>query len=276
MRFVHLSDLHLGYRQYQRQTPSGINQREADVAAAFRKAIDKTIELQPDLVLIGGDIFHTVRPTNPALLHAYMQFSRLREMLPDCEIIMIAGNHDRPRTSETVSILGLFRSLNIRVVVDDAERIPLRGGEVSVLAVPFGLRPRPRLDPDPNARHNILFIHDEVEGVVRKYGTIAERAVGDLTIEELGPQRWSYVALGHYHVYHSVAPNAYYSGSLDYTSSNVWGEADEEIEKRIGGKGFVEHDVETGAHTFHSIAPTRRVINLPELSAAGLTADELA
>jgi DNA repair protein SbcD/Mre11 len=100
--------------------------------------------------------------------------------------------------------------------------------------------------------------------------------VGDLTIEELGPQRWSYVALGHYHVYHSVAPNAYYSGSLDYTSSNVWGEADEEIQKRIDGKGFVEHDVETGVHKFHPIELTRRVINLPELSAVGLTADELA
>ena len=33
MRLVHLSDLHLGYRQYQRLTPGGINQREADVAA---------------------------------------------------------------------------------------------------------------------------------------------------------------------------------------------------------------------------------------------------
>ena len=84
------------------------------------------------------------------------------------------------------------------------------------------------------------------------------------------------MALGHYHVYHSVAPNAYYSGSLEYTSSNVWGEADEEIEKRIEGKGFIEHDLETGKHTFHPIKPARHVINLPELSAVGLTADELA
>jgi hypothetical protein len=32
LRLVHLADLHLGYRQYQRLTPRGINQREADVA----------------------------------------------------------------------------------------------------------------------------------------------------------------------------------------------------------------------------------------------------
>jgi len=276
MKFVHLSDLHLGYRQYQRQTSSGINQREADVASAFRKAIKMTIDLQPDIVLIGGDIFHNVRPTNPAILHAFIEFSRLVEMLPDCDIIMIAGNHDLPRTSETGFILPLFKSLGIQVVTNKATRIPLGGGDVSVLAIPYGIRPRPSYDPDPSFRHNILFTHDEVEGVVRKFGTLAERAVGDLTLQELKPERWSYVALGHYHVYHSVAPNAYYSGSLEYTSSNVWGEADEEIEKRIEGKGFIEHDLETGKHTFHPIKPARHVINLPELSAVGLTADELA
>ena len=37
MRLIHISDLHLGFRRYQRLTPTGINQREADVAAAQRK-----------------------------------------------------------------------------------------------------------------------------------------------------------------------------------------------------------------------------------------------
>ena len=43
MRLVHLADLHLGYRQYQRLTPQGINQREADVATAFKRAVDKVV-----------------------------------------------------------------------------------------------------------------------------------------------------------------------------------------------------------------------------------------
>jgi exonuclease SbcD len=275
MRLVHLSDLHLGFRQYQWRTPSGINQRETDIANAFRKAIDKTIELQPDLVLIGGDVFHDVRPTNPAILHAYKQFSRLVEMLPDSIIVMVAGNHDTPRTSETGCILGLFSSLGIRVVVGDAQRLSFPEWELSVLAIPDGVRPRPRLDPDPKVRYNILLIHDEVEGVIRKFGTIAERPAGDLTLAELGPERWSYVALGHYHVYHEVAPNAYYSGSLEYTSTNVWREVDEQIKNGIPGKGFIEHDLDTGAHRFHPVSLARRVIDLPELSGGGLTAADL-
>ena len=43
MRLAHLADPHLGVRQYHRQTPSGINQREADVARAFRLAVDGVI-----------------------------------------------------------------------------------------------------------------------------------------------------------------------------------------------------------------------------------------
>ena len=43
MKVIHFADIHLGYRQYQRQTPAGINQREADIAIAFRKTIDRTM-----------------------------------------------------------------------------------------------------------------------------------------------------------------------------------------------------------------------------------------
>ena len=89
MRLAHLSDLHLGYRQYQRQTPAGINQREADVAAAFARAIDRLIAIRSDVIVFGGDIFHTVRPTNPAILHAFAQFSRLRAALPDTPVVMV-------------------------------------------------------------------------------------------------------------------------------------------------------------------------------------------
>ncbi len=111
MKLVHLSDLHLGFRQYQRQTDRGLNQREADVAKAFQKAIDKIVEIKPDVILVGGDVFHAVRPTNPAILHAYSQFARLVEALPDAIIVMVAGNHDTPRTTETGWILRLFSSL---------------------------------------------------------------------------------------------------------------------------------------------------------------------
>ena len=71
--------------------------------------------------------------------------------------------------------------------------------------------------------------------------------VGDLPADD-----WSYVALGHYHVYRQVAPRAWYSGSIDYTSSNPWGELREERDQRVPGKGFIEHDLVTGASSVPS------------------------
>lgn len=276
MRIVHLSDIHLGFRQYQRQTSAGLNQREADVARTLHRVVDKVIEINPNIVLIAGDVFHTVRPTNPAILHAFSQFQRLVQRLPEAQVVIVAGNHDTPRTTETGCILRLFVPLGIRVVEAEPERIPLFNGEVSVLAVPdLPTGARPSLTPDTSAKYNILLIHGEVEGILPKYAVSADRIPMTISEEELGAHRWDYVALGHYHVYRSVAPNAFYSGSLDYTSSNPWGELLEEADTGIEGKGFIEHDLATRTHRFHHIAPDRRWIDLPAISGSGLSAADL-
>ena len=276
MRLVHLSDLHLGFRQYQRQTPAGINQREADVASAFARAVDRTIELQPDAVVIAGDVFHTVRPTNPAILHAFSQFSRLKAALPTTPVVVVAGNHDTPRSTETGCILRLFRPLGVDVVDGEPQRLSYPELGLSVLAVPdVPGGPRIKLEPDPAARHNVLLLHGEVEGMLPAHAATVDRAGVEITREELGLPSWSYVALGHYHVHREIAPNAYYSGSVEYTSANAWGELVEERVASLPGKGLVEHDLETGRHTFHHLPPSRRLVDLPPLVARGMTAADL-
>ena len=271
MRLVHLADIHLGFRQYQRQTPTGINQREADVATSLRRVIDKVIELRPDLVLIAGDVFHTVRPTNPAILHAFLEFRRLVGMLPDSRVVMIAGNHDTPRTAETGCILGLFKSLGIDVVYGDARRVAIDEHDLSILAVPDMPGVKPLLEPDPLVKYNILLLHGEIEGVLPKYGRELDRSPMEISRKDLAAEKWDYVALGHYHVYRSVAPNAFYSGSLDYTSTNPWGELAEERELGIGGKGIIEYDLTNKTLRFHSLPPTRPWVDLAPLSGAGLS-----
>lgn len=276
MRLVHLSDLHLGYRQYQRLTPGGVNQREADVAATFRTAIDRVIALDPDVIVFAGDIFHTVRPTNQAILHAFMQFGRLVHARPDAIIVLVAGNHDTPRSAETGGILPLFAQLGLHVVDREPRRLSFPDRGLSVLAVPDvpGIA-RPSLTPDPEARYNVLLLHGEVQGVLPAAAATGDRASVAISPEELSAARWDYVALGHYHVYREVAPNAYYSGSIEYTSANPWGELYEERIAGIDGKGFVERDLATGGHTFHALPPARPLIDLPPVSARGLSAAEV-
>jgi exonuclease SbcD len=276
MRLVHLSDLHLGYRQYQRLTPGGVNQREADVAATFRASIDRAIALSPDLIVVAGDVFHTVRPTNQAILHAFIQFARLRQAVPDADIVLVAGNHDTPRSTETGGILQLFSQLGLHVIDRAASRISLRGGELSVLGVPDvpGVQ-RPELKPDATARFNVMVVHGEVQGMLPASMANADRAALEISHEELGASRWDYVALGHYHVYREVAPNAFYSGSIDYTSANTWGELYEERLAGLTGKGIIERDLVSGAHTFHPLPAARALIDLQAINARDMTVADL-
>lgn len=274
MRLVHLADIHLGFRQYQRQTPLGINQREADVAISLRRVIDKVVELRPDLVLVAGDVFHTVRPPNPAILHAYLEFTRLVRMLPDARVVMIAGNHDTPLTAETSSILKLFTSLGITVVEREAKRIPVEEHDLSILAVP-DIPNVPELLPDTTAKYNVLVFHGEIEGVIPRYSERLDRAPVKISRRDLHAESWDYVALGHYHVYTKVERNAFYSGSLDYTSTNPWGEIAEERLSGHGGKGIIEYDLVTKTHTFHAVPPLRQWNDLDPLHGGGMSAAAL-
>lgn len=276
MRVVHLADLHLGFRQYQRLTPSGINQREADVTATLHRAIDQVIACAPDLIVVAGDVFHTVRPSNTAILEAFRAIGRLREQLPDTTIIMVAGNHDAPRTAETRCILQLFRELGVLVADTRAEVFEVPAHDAVVLAVPDvpGLE-RPPLVPPRAATHRVLLLHGEVAGMLPLHAAATDRATVEIPVEALHADQWSYIALGHYHVHREVAPRAWYSGSIDYTSSNPWGELHEEREQRVPGKGFVEHDCATGTHRFHAVATSRPLLDLPALDADGLSPQQL-
>jgi exonuclease SbcD len=277
LRLVHLSDLHLGFRQYQRLTPRGINQREADVAHSFKIALDKVIELAPDVVLVGGDVFHQVRPTNTAIVYAYQQFARLRATLPNAEIVMIAGNHDTPRSTDTGSILRLFVLLGVHVIDAEPQALDFPHLDLSILGVAHNQYPRPQLKPSSARRFNVLLLHGPVEGEYGGFGGPPAMVAEEIPEEDLHVTEWDYVALGHYHVYKSPTrrPNAFYSGATDYTSSNVWGEKAEEKELGLDGKGIIERDLATGKHVFHPLAASREFVDLRPISARGMTTEEL-
>jgi DNA repair exonuclease SbcCD nuclease subunit len=275
VRLVHLADLHLGFRQYHRLTPNGINQREADVANAFRHAVDRVIALRPDVVVIAGDVFHTVRPMNPAIIHAFQQFSRLKQALPNAEMVMVAGNHDRPRSAETGCILRLFAPLGYHVADETAQRFSFPEKDLSILAVPDLTGALPPLTPEPGFKHNVLVLHGEVEGMLPEHMARVDRAVMEIPQALIGPAQWSYVALGHYHVHREIAPNQFYSGSIEYTSANPWGELVEEREAGLVGKGFIEYDLDAKAARFQPLEAQRPLVNLAAVTAKGMSAAEL-
>jgi exonuclease SbcD len=270
MLIAHLADLHLGYRAYHRLAPGGINVRERDVAQAFRAAVDRLIQLEPQLIIVAGDVFHTVRPSNAAIADAFRQFARLSAALPNTYTVMIAGDHDTPRAVETGNILRLFTEIPRVVVVDQAARmVALPQISAAVFCVPHpAVVDNYDYAPDPNADVNVLTLH----------GSFSEEELIKLhdygghyfDVAALHPERWDYVALGHYHKCTELAPNMFYAGALERVSNNIWAEAEADHEK-----GFLTFETHSRTSRFHKIE-TRPVVDLPRIFDANqLSADQL-
>ena len=283
MKLAHLADLHLGFRQFDRQTSKGANQREVDVAEAFRRAVDDILEQKPDLIVIAGDLFHSVRPTNAAILYCFRQLHRVRTGLPNAPIVVIAGEHDTPRSTETGSILRLYEALGVEIAVEEARRVVLPKLDCAVLAVPqqaLAKADRPALRPEPGGPTlNVLVTHGVYGGLGEERGTM-EYGGAQLTRDLLAPEKWDYIALGHYHTAQSVATNAWYSGSLEYLPPNPWGQIQDDADaakgkKRRAGKGYLLVELPGARVTFRPIEPARRHLDLPFIQGAGLNAKEL-
>jgi exonuclease SbcD len=294
VRLAHLADVHLGFRQYHRQTAHGINQREADVAQAFRHVVQDVIAAAPDLVLIAGDLFHSVRPSNAAILHAFNQLRRLRDGLPQAPIVIIGGNHDTPRSVETGTILKLFEAIDgVTTVPQEPRYLSLERLDLSLFCVPYAatVGRRPAFVPQGGAKHNVMLLHGRLAGLLPGDEWWYEHGGAPIEAQELAPDRWSYVALGHYHVAHRVRENTWYAGALEYVSPNPWGELkDEEREQRMGQKGWLlvdlgdpptkaSHDRATRDGrtrvVFRPVPLARRVIDLEPIEGAAATPQEL-
>lgn len=278
MRIAHLADPHLGFRRYHRLTDRGHNQREVDVAQAFARAIDGVIAEAPDAVIVAGDLFESVRPTNSAILQAFRQFARLRAALPKVPVILIAGNHDTPRSTDTVSIFGLFHDLGLYVAHRDPQRFAFRELDLSVLAVPHHALftvPRPAMEPAGPEKHQVLVLHGETPGLFGEHRTIEEPGGAHLSDTDIAGGAWNYVALGHYHVQHKVRDGVWYAGSLDYVSTDPWGELRVERDEKIDGKGWLLVDLAKATVERRPIEPSRKVLDLKWLDATDLSANEL-
>src|SRR6266702_4586780 len=60
-RIVAISDAHLGRTHYQSVNERGLNQREADFAESWHRAVAAALDLDPDAVLVLGDLFDAPR-----------------------------------------------------------------------------------------------------------------------------------------------------------------------------------------------------------------------
>jgi DNA repair exonuclease SbcCD nuclease subunit len=267
LRIVHFSDTHLGYYNYSKlDLAEGVNQREADFYKAFRQAVDKAIELEPDMVIHAGDLFHVIRPQNRAIHFAMNELIRLSEA--GIETVLISGNHETPRLKETGSIFGIFEHLAHIHPIYRPGIGRLTIGEATVQAIPHSVEPSisslvAQASPVKETRYNVLVLHagvDDPKGTYRTADELSEQTVPGRAISD----EFDYVALGHYHKHEKIRARVVYSGSTERLSFN-------EVDQK---KGVVEVDLASGSVEFHEIN-VREMLDLGPIDAAGMASSEL-
>jgi len=271
MKIIHIADLHLGYKAYNKLSTEGLNIREKDVIKTFKEVLDKVSELKPDIVIMAGDIFHKPRPSNSTiyltikLLHNFRKTSK-------APLILISGNHEASKSLESGSILKILETTIDKVKVVDGiiEQVVFEELQTSVLCIPYntlGEINKTDLSPDKNYKYNILSMHCSYDSV--KCPELSKYSHEELIdSQKINGFKWNYVALGHYHQYTELEQNIYYSGSIERTSSNIWQEA------KVP-KGFIESNLETGETKFHKLETPRKVYDIKKINAENLTAEEI-
>lgn len=293
MRIAALSDLHLGFRAFQ-ATHAGRNAREVDVEQAWENAVTQVIAARPDLVTIAGDVFHHPRVSDFAKRAFLAGLARILEETA-AYVVVLQGNHDAGRTAEVLTPIALAQVVDQdsgRKDVSGARRLYLvtepqrirfvvgpewtpskdRTELVSVACFPFttGKQATYELAPEPKTDVNILLMHAAVKGDHIPWFYGGDRAL-DIKKEA---HRWDAIILGDYHEFTRLHPEhlAFYSGSLERTSSNIWQEE--------APKGWVL--VDTKARTLEFVeVPTRGmasldVSDLPDVPTAEVVNDLLA
>ncbi len=208
--FLHLADLHLGFRQY------GQPERFNDFGRSFQYAVDYALQQPVRLVLISGDLFHKSAIDPPTLLQAFDALQQLRGA--GIAVAAVTGNHDRARYRDRHSWLGLLSELGQLSLLAPAFEpegvvlVPFDAGigayldidQVRVYGLPYlGASMPAVLDEMPSAlarvpaegiQYTILMAHMGLEGELPGVPGGIPQAVVD-------PLRGSvdYLALGHWH-----------------------------------------------------------------------------
>jgi hypothetical protein len=257
MKAIITSDWHLSKDQFA-ATEGGRNRRQMDIEAAAARAVDVIVDVQPDLVLIGGDTFDSVRPSMHAIRCWQQCVRRIIRETP-AEVVVVLGNHEAGRSTQTLSPVVVVQGEPRVHLATEPKRIRIRlrdGTLASIACFPFLALAREEtyaLEPDPEAEYNVLLMHAAVKSSAEP-GSLPYFYQGPTSIDvSREADRFDVIALGDYHTYTELVPGrcVVYPGSIERTSSDIWHEPEP--------KGLVVY--EDGAHRFVEIE-TRPVLDV--------------
>lgn len=234
MRFIHISDLHLGKRIHE-------NSLIEDQQAILNKILEITDEEKPTAILIAGDVYDKSVPSAEAV-QLFDGF--LVELLKrGLQVFVISGNHDSPERIAFGSRIMDASGIHLSPVYDGkVKSVTLfdEHGEIDVYMLPF-IKPAhvrrfygeeeiesytdalrvavEKLNIDESKR-NILITHQFVTGATRSESEDSVGGVDNVDLKVF--EAFDYVALGHLHKAQNCSPKIRYSGTpLKYSFSEA-------------------------------------------------------
>lgn len=275
-RFIHASDIHLGYEQY------NLAARADDFTRAYLGMVEYAIDVRADFVLIGGDLLHHSHSDALTIRQAMAGLTQLRDA--GIPVVAVEGNHDTTYSQKHLSWLNFLCQeeylylLNVRVhengyralvPFDEEDRLgsylDLAGARIYGLKYHGAATARlldevgDQIEPGPDG-YTILMLHTGMEGQI-------PHLHGGLTTGQIAPlrDRVDYLALGHIHKRLILDNWVFNPGS---TETNSMEELDWE-------HGFFDVQVDPGSVPKHVVTavPTKtlRPFRRISVSAEGMT-----
>ncbi len=216
MRFMHISDLHIGKKLKEASL-------EEDQRFILNQIVDIAREEMPDGILIAGDVYDTTTPTADAVTMLDSFLTDLTSL--GMPVFMISGNHDSPERLGFGSAMFERNELYISGVYSgsiDVHTVRKDGEEVDVCLLPF-IKPAVarRAHPEdkienyndavrsaiahtdlPEGRRRILVTHQFVVSGGDSPKTSDSESVfvgGTESVDASLFDQFDYVALGHIH-----------------------------------------------------------------------------
>ncbi len=214
MKFLHLSDTHLGYQQYQ------LKERAKDYLDVFNQAINIAIENKVDFVIHTGDFFHHSKPSNETIVDAINLIKKLNDY--NIPMYTIPGNHDRGsgiRDTTPLEILSHFGIKFLNQNIEEFNGINIFGikhiskhnlKKINIKNVLEDLFEK----AEKKNNFNLLMLHFEFEPFFRD----------GLKLEDI-PDSFNYIGIGHFHQRQKPFQDflgrwIVYPGSTEYTAFN--------------------------------------------------------
>lgn len=229
MRFAHIADTHLGYRQY------NLDEREADFYAAFHEAVDKIIAAECEFVIHSGDLFDEPRPHVRAMVEVRKALDKLHESrIP---IFAIPGNHDILMRRGAMIPHAIYRRievLSIKKPWAEFKGIFIAGlpyhSKIHANALKEELHRLVKMAERYDKK--ILILH---QGIDKYFPLEYELKFADI------PRGFDYYALGHVH---KQIIDEFEGSTLVYPGSTEIWRIDELSDYEKNGKGFFIVDTE--------------------------------